>query len=76
MPVHPRSRHIAPFTMENAANHVADIIGDHAHQGQAHVVRLSAGGFVAQHLARKHPELVLTLYVTGAMPFGGLRAWS
>lgn len=75
LPLHSRSRHIAPFTMENAADHVAAMIRDHAHGGKAHVVGLSAGGFVAQHLTRKYSELVSTLYVTGAMPFAGFRAW-
>lgn len=75
LPLHSRSRHIAPFTIENAADHVAAVIRDHAHGGKAHVVGLSAGGFVAQNLTQRYPELVSTLYITGAMPFAGFRAW-
>ncbi|TPX08648.1 uncharacterized protein E0L32_009837 [Thyridium curvatum] len=67
-PLHSASRHITPGTTENSARHVAQLIQDHAHGGKAHVVGTSMGGYVGQCLALDHPELVLSLYVTGAAP--------
>ncbi|KAI8633825.1 Alpha/Beta hydrolase protein [Xylariaceae sp. FL1651] len=75
LPVHSGSRHIGPFTRENGAARVAALIRAHAHGGRAHVVGLSAGGFVGMQLATQHPRLVASLYVTGATPFRGYQRW-
>jgi pimeloyl-ACP methyl ester carboxylesterase len=54
-----------PFTLEGAANTVADVIEREA-GGQAIVVGLSLGGYVAMELAARRPELVSGLVLAGA----------
>ncbi|KAM0328663.1 hypothetical protein ACHAQA_005075 [Verticillium albo-atrum] len=73
LPGHSTSRHIALVSLEDSADHVADLIRAEAHDSKAHVVGLSFGGFVAQTLAIRHPSLVASLFVTGAEPFRGFR---
>ncbi|EEY21562.1 conserved hypothetical protein [Verticillium alfalfae VaMs.102] len=73
LPQHSESIHIPLVSLENVADHVADLISVNAHGGKAHVVGLSFGGFAAQVTAMRHPSLVTSLFVTGAEPFQGLR---
>jgi pimeloyl-ACP methyl ester carboxylesterase len=54
-----------PFTFSAAAQTLADIIRQEA-QGRALVVGLSLGGYVAMGLARRSPELVTGLVLSGA----------
>ena len=71
MPAHSGSRQIKPFTPANAARHVANLIRKHAHGGKAHVVGLSAGGFVALQLGADFSDVALSIWATGATPFKG-----
>lgn len=48
-----------------AADDIAELIRNEAHDGKAHVVGLSTGGFTALHLASRHPELVRSLCISG-----------
>lgn len=48
-----------------AADDVAELIRGRAVGGRAHVVGLSLGGFVATHLAWRHPELVRSVTISG-----------
>lgn len=75
LPTHSGSRDIGPFTLETAADEVFKIIRGHAHQGKAHVVGFSVGGFVALVLAPRHPDAVLSTFATGAYPYRGLYKW-
>jgi pimeloyl-ACP methyl ester carboxylesterase len=54
-----------PYTLSNASAKVADLIRAHAHNGKAHVVGYSGGGFVGVALTNNYPELVQSLFVTG-----------
>ncbi|KAH6856281.1 Alpha/Beta hydrolase protein [Chaetomium sp. MPI-CAGE-AT-0009] len=63
------------YTLASMADAVAPLIQAHAKHGRAHVVGLSMGGFVALELARRHPALCRSVWVTGAAPLGGLFAW-
>lgn len=78
LPRHSRSSDVAknePFTLSLASSYVNAIICSHAHHGRAHVVGLSLGGFVGLKLTEEHPQVVETLWVTGAAPFKGVFKW-
>lgn len=70
LPGHSRSAHIpGPYTYTSAAQHVQNIINKHAHNGQAHVVGVSLGGFVGLQLTASAPERVMSVFVSGSAPF-------
>ncbi|EGX93783.1 alpha/beta hydrolase fold-1 [Cordyceps militaris CM01] len=73
LPLHSASRHVKPGTINNSAFLVAQLIQSHAHGGKAHVVGVSMGGYVGQCLALELPDIVLSLFVTGAAPLAGKR---
>ncbi|KAI1207601.1 alpha/beta-hydrolase [Annulohypoxylon truncatum] len=73
LPQHSRSKHVGPFSFVLAADHIARMIREHAHDGRAHVVGLSTGGFVAMELIRRHPDVVLSAFVSNAVPL--TEAW-
>jgi pimeloyl-ACP methyl ester carboxylesterase len=73
LPLHSASRHITPGTTDHSAWHVVQLIRSHAHGGKAHVVGVSMGGYIAQCLTLDQPDLVLSLFVTGATPLVGQR---
>lgn len=56
--------------LAGAADDIASIIRDRAVGGRAHVVGLSMGAVIAVHLAARHPDLVRSCMVTGAMMVG------
>ncbi|KAH8170051.1 alpha/beta hydrolase fold domain-containing protein [Sarocladium implicatum] len=75
LPQHSGSRHIKPWSLDLAASSTAQLIRDHAHDGQAHLVGLSLGGFVAMQVLRQYPDLVKSTFVTGATPFRPWQIW-
>ncbi|ESU08608.1 hypothetical protein FGSG_04488 [Fusarium graminearum PH-1] len=75
LPMHSASRDIKPLTIDTAADEVQEVIRNHAHGGKAHVVGFSLGGFIALVLTSRHPNAVLSTFVTGANPYRGLFKW-
>ncbi|KAF3018196.1 hypothetical protein E8E14_012003 [Neopestalotiopsis sp. 37M] len=73
LPHHSRSRHIKPFSFALAADLVVDMIQKHAHGGRAHLVGISTGGYVALEIARRHPEVVLSIMTSGSGPLRDVR---
>jgi pimeloyl-ACP methyl ester carboxylesterase len=71
---HSNSRHILPATLPAQAGRVADLIRARAHGGQAHIVGMSMGGFVALEVARTCPDLVRSIFASGCAPFQGIQA--
>ncbi len=65
LPEQGRSLEIGPFTLEDAAWRVAEIIAEHARTGRAHLVGLSLGGAVALTLLRQVPMRVDHVIVSG-----------
>lgn len=63
------------YTLPSFADALAPLIRAHAKGGRAHVVGLSMGGFVALELARRHPDLCRSVWVTGAAPLAGWKGW-
>ncbi|KAM0549550.1 hypothetical protein ACHAPJ_009366 [Fusarium lateritium] len=76
LPQHSKSRELGPFSLELGADKVADLIQKHAHNGQAHVVGLSLGGFTTMEIIRRHPQLVKSAFITGATPFSPWQVWA
>lgn len=74
LPCHSASRDVCrreDFSFEMCADYVADLIRERAHDGRAHLVGVSMGGFVALELARKYPQVPLPLAsITGPVPMG------
>jgi pimeloyl-ACP methyl ester carboxylesterase len=75
LPGHSGSRDIRPATMDNAAKHVECLIRSHAHDSRAHLVGVSMGGFIAQHVAVSTPSIVQSIFVSGASPLSGWARW-
>jgi pimeloyl-ACP methyl ester carboxylesterase len=65
LPEQGQSAGIAPFSLEDTAARVAEIIRRHAPGGRAHVAGLSLGGALALTLLRLAPEVVDTALVSG-----------
>ena len=57
-----------------AADRMAELIRSHSIGGQAHIVGLSLGGFVAIELIRRHPALAYTCTISGS-PLLGYTWW-
>lgn len=77
MPCHSNSKGVCrreDFSIDICVDHIAAMIRKHAHDGRAHLVGLSTGGFVTMELMRRYPELVRTAFVAGAWPPMGIRA--
>lgn len=74
LPGHSESRNI-PFTLDNTIEALSHLISTKVAGGRAHIVGLSLGGVVGLELARRHPELVLSLFCTGCAPPSGFRRW-
>ncbi|KAI1385417.1 alpha/beta-hydrolase [Hypoxylon trugodes] len=72
LPQHSRSRHVGPFSFALAADLIANMIREHAHDARAHIVGLSTGGFVAMELIKRHPDVVLSAFVSNAVPVNEL----
>src|SRR5690625_526833 len=71
LPEQGRSARITPFSLDDAAQRVADLIDSRCRDGRAHLVGLSLGGAVALTVLLHTPELVDRLVVSGtAAGFG------
>lgn len=78
LPCHSGSRDVCSredFSFELCADHIAELIRARAHDGRAHLVGISSGGFVAMEILRRHPDLVAgrSALVSGAWPYTGPR---
>lgn len=77
LPCHSNSRGACrkdEFSLELCADLVADMIRTRAHDGRAHIVGLSTGGFIAMELIRRHQDVVKSAMIAGAWPMTGMRA--
>ncbi len=64
--------------LSTTADELADLVRERAHGGRAHVVGLSLGGVVGVALAARHPDVVRSVFVTGAILRGvrGFGRWA
>ena len=68
-----------PWTdLATTADELADLVRERAHGGKTHVVGLSLGGVVGVALAARHPDVIRSVFVTGAILRGvrGLTRWA
>jgi pimeloyl-ACP methyl ester carboxylesterase len=61
------SAHVPWADLATTADQVAAVVRERAHGGRAHVVGLSLGGIVGVALAARHPELVRSVFASGAI---------
>lgn len=76
LPCHSNSRRMCKkqdFTIGLCADRVAQLIREHAHDGRAHIVGLSTGGYIAMDLIRRHPDVVRDAMILGTWALKGLR---
>ncbi|KAI2616822.1 alpha/beta-hydrolase [Hypoxylon sp. NC1633] len=66
LPAHSRSRNVGPFSFELAADRIADMIRKHARNGQAHLVGISTGGYISLEIIKRHPDIVMSTFISGA----------
>ncbi|KAK8045629.1 hypothetical protein PG993_005653 [Apiospora rasikravindrae] len=77
LPQHSRSRHVKPFSFDLSADLVADLIRKHAHDGKAHLVGMSTGGYIALEMVRRHPDVIQSVFASGvSYLFGGWQTLS
>jgi pimeloyl-ACP methyl ester carboxylesterase len=76
MPGHSASASARCPSIPAQADRLAQLIESHAHQGRAHLAGVSMGGFVAVEIARRHPDLVRSVFSSGAAPYEGARLWA
>ncbi|MEM6999881.1 MAG: alpha/beta fold hydrolase [Pseudomonadota bacterium] len=75
-PGHAKSRDLTWTSTEQVAQMAAECIVKKAHDGRAHVVGLSLGGYVTLHLLAQHSAIVKDAVISGVpsrpLPFGTL----
>ncbi len=67
LPGHGQSTDIQPFTINNSAERVAELIRTCAHKGKAHVVRLSKGAQIALALLAREPQIFRSAILSSAL---------
>ncbi len=67
LPEHGRSVEIKPFSIQDSAARVAELIRTGTHRGKAHVVGLSEGAQITLALLALHPDLVDHAIVSSAL---------
>jgi pimeloyl-ACP methyl ester carboxylesterase len=75
LPEHGKSASVKPFSMDNAASHVSEVIRRCTPEGKAVVIGLSEGAQVGVELLAQSPEVVQSAILSSplliAMPFTG-----
>ena len=74
LPGYGRNTHEVWPGIAEAADRMAELIRSHSIGGQAHIVGLSLGGFVAIELIRRYPALAYTCTISGS-PLLGYTWW-
>lgn len=75
LPCHSGSKDIGPFSVELAVDEMQKVILMHAHGCKAHIVGFSLGAFVGLVLTARHPDVVLSTFVSGGYPYKGIYKW-
>jgi len=58
LPEHGKSKHVAPLTIETAAEQIIELIKDRAHNKKAHIIGISLGGQLVVQILSMAPEVV------------------
>jgi len=65
LPGHGKSNHIEWVSLTDTANRIASVIQEHATNGQAHVVGLSLGGYIALVMLQHHASILNHIVISG-----------
>ncbi len=67
LPEHGKSQDVIPFTMENAAEMIIELIKNKAHDGKAHLVGIALGAQVVVQILNNAPEVVNKVFLSGTL---------
>jgi pimeloyl-ACP methyl ester carboxylesterase len=67
LPEHGKSIDIKPFTINESAEMIADIIRNHTCNGKAHLVGISLGAQIIVQILSKNPELIDHAIISGTL---------
>ena len=67
LPEHGKSAGVQPFTLEDAASRVVDLVRERAPDGKAHLVGLALGAQVILQILATAPEVVRNALITGTL---------
>jgi pimeloyl-ACP methyl ester carboxylesterase len=67
LPEHGHSSELKPFTINNAAEQIIDIIRDHGYNGKAHLVGISLGGQIILQILSMNPDVVDHALISGTL---------
>jgi pimeloyl-ACP methyl ester carboxylesterase len=78
LPEQGQSVNSGAFSMEKAADLVAELISEQAHEGKAHIVGLSEGAQVAVAMLSRHPEMIDRAVISSAIlhPLPGIQFYT
>jgi pimeloyl-ACP methyl ester carboxylesterase len=78
LPEQGQSVNTGAFSMEKAADLMAELIGNQAHEKKAHIVGLSEGAQVAVAMLSRHPEVIERAVISSAIlhPLPGMRFYT
>lgn len=65
LPGHGEAAQIQPFSKQLSAQLLADLIRKRAKGGEAHIIAISLGAFVAVELASTYPDMIDDMFISG-----------
>jgi pimeloyl-ACP methyl ester carboxylesterase len=67
LPEHGMSADVKPFTIDNAAELLVEIIKEHSNNQRAHLVGISLGSQIILQILSKAPEMVESAFISGTL---------
>ncbi len=67
LPEHGKSSDVKPFTINESAELIVDVIGNYTSNRKAHLVGISIGAQIIIQIINRHPELVDHAFISGTI---------